>query len=126
SALQSPNVVLFTPTQPLAAESVYNVTVLGAIDVSGNAQTVAFVSHFATTDTGAPALVPTQPLSDWVNTSKPFIAFSASDPVSGIASNSGTLTLDGPPVTGTFGATIAYTPATPLAEGAHNAQATVR
>jgi len=126
SALTGPATVTFTPAALLADNAVYNVLVNGAIDLAGNVQTVPFTSKFATTDTGLPTIVRTQPSSAWVNTAKPYIEFATTDSVSGINAASGTLAIDGQTVTPARSATtISYTPPVPLAEGSHAIAATV-
>jgi hypothetical protein len=126
AAFTGPAVVTFTPAAPLAGDTVYNVTVNGAIDPSGNVQTQAFFSKFATPDTIPPMIDATHPSTAWINTATPLIRFATSDLVSGIDANSGTLSLDGQPVTPSRNASmISYTPPATLAEGSHSANATV-
>jgi hypothetical protein len=127
AAMTSPTTIVFTPSAPLADNSVYTVKVNGAMDASGNVQTTAFTSTFATTDTVAPVLTVTSPANNtWIRTLQPQIQVNGVDPVSGIAAASGTLRLDGTAVTTQLsGATMYFTPATALAEGTHTLDASM-
>ncbi|MCU1350083.1 MAG: hypothetical protein JWO56_3113, partial [Acidobacteria bacterium] len=127
TAVVSPTVYTFTPSAPLAVNSIYSVTVNNAIDVSANVQTVAFASTFATTDTIPPSIALNQPRTPWTSNAKPFIEFLTQDTVSGIASTSGTMTIDGSAVAAVSSTSnVSFTPATPLADGSHTIVATVK
>jgi hypothetical protein len=118
---------VLTPATPLEGDATYTVTVNGALDSSGNLQTVPFTATFATPDTGLPELALLQPpVGSWTNTSQPAISIELGDAVSGIAPASAVLELDG----------VEYTPiATPsrmtftvpyaLDDGLHDIAATI-
>ena len=117
----------FTPSSALAGDTQLTVRVVGARDASGNAQTVAFTSHFATHDTQPPVLVLSQPPSgSWTNVARPPISVSLSDVLSGIDAASGTLAIDGVSVTpARSSSALGYTPVSDLADGTHALHATV-
>jgi hypothetical protein len=111
--------VRFTPSAPLTANTLFAVSVNGAVDAAGNHQTTAFVSYFKTHDTEPPLLALMQPPpGTWVTTSKPPITVSLSDALSGIDAATGTLVLDGTPVSPAKGATaLTFTPTQSLGDG---------
>jgi hypothetical protein len=127
SALVSPTVVRFTPSTPLVANTLFTVSVNGAVDAVGNRQTTAFVSHFKTHDTDPPLLALTQPApGTWVATNKPPITVALSDALSGIDPATGTLALDGTPVTPAKSAlALTFTPIQSLGDGTHAVEASV-
>ncbi|HEX2874243.1 MAG TPA: carboxypeptidase regulatory-like domain-containing protein [Polyangiaceae bacterium] len=116
----------FTPTLALAENSTFVVSVSGAIDVTGNAQTTAFSSTFRTHDTHAPVLALTQPQAPWVATDKPTIVFGLSDSLSGVDAATSTLSIDGAAVSpARSSSALSYTPSAPLGQGVHGLVATV-
>lgn len=125
--LTSPTTATWTPSAPLASDTLYSVVVNGAVDESGNRQTVAFRSNFTTRDTVAPTLRLDAPAeSAWSQTAQPLVKLSAADSLSGVDINTATLTLDGQNVAVTrSGNTIQFTPSANLAEGTHALAATV-
>ncbi|HEX6096863.1 MAG TPA: carboxypeptidase regulatory-like domain-containing protein [Thermoanaerobaculia bacterium] len=125
-AKTSPTTAVFTPAAPLDAESRYHVTVSGAVDASGNQQTTAFTSTFATTDSIAPVLAIVSPADGaWTNAPRPTIHVSITDALSGADMTTATLTLDGQPVQQIGGSSIYYVPPANLADGTHTFNATV-
>jgi hypothetical protein len=56
TVLASTTVAVFTPAAPLGSGFSYTVTVNGAVDLSGNRQTIAFQSSFATPATIGPVM----------------------------------------------------------------------
>ncbi|MEO8379455.1 MAG: carboxypeptidase regulatory-like domain-containing protein [Acidobacteriota bacterium] len=127
ATLTSPATFVFTPTAPLNNDAIYTVKAIGARDVSGNVQTQNFTSTFATTDTIAPVLTVASPANDsWSRNLQPSIQVNAVDPTSGVASNTGTLKIDGQSVTPQVsGATLFFTPAAGLSEGTHALEASI-
>ncbi len=131
AALTAPSVVTFTPAAPLAANTLYTVTVNGATDLAGNVQTVAFASSFATLDTVAPTLHLSSPTDGSASSqTRPAISIALADNLSGIDPATATLTLDGQAVAATvsgsgLAATLSFTPAAPLADGSHALAAAV-
>ena len=125
-AKTAPNTVVFTPAAPLENESRYNVIVTGAVDASGNTQTTAFHSTFATNDTIAPALAIVSPADGgWTNAARPTIHVSFTDALSGADITTATLAVDGQFVTQTGHSSIFYSPAQNLEDGAHAFTATI-
>jgi hypothetical protein len=126
AAITAPNLVTFTPAAPLADNARYTVLVNGAIDRSGNQQTQAFSSTFATTDTVAPALTLGYPSPNgiWLTDKRPLIDVLTADQTSGVDMASRVLRLDGAAVA-TQDLTVAfrYAPAADLAEGPHTIDA---
>lgn len=127
TTLASPTNATWTPSAPLASDTLYFVSVNGATDGSGNRQTNAFRSNFTTRDTVAPTLHLDAPAeSSWSQTAQPDIKLSTSDALSGVDINTATLTLDGQSVAATrSGGTIQFTPSANLSEGTHTLAATV-
>lgn len=120
-AKTAPNTAVFTPAAPLDAESRYTVTVTGAVDASGNQQTTAFTSTFATTDSVAPALAIVSPADGaWTNAPRPAINVSVTDALSGVDMATATLVLDGQSVQQIGGGSIFYVPPANLADGTHS------
>jgi alpha-tubulin suppressor-like RCC1 family protein len=123
-----PDVVTFTPTTPLADNDVFTVTVNGAIDSTGNQQTLASTTRFATNDTVPPVLAITSPaVGGWTNDATPVIAITRSDATSGIDVNSGTVVIDGTAVVpARFTGVMQYQVpvAGALADGTHTVDAT--
>ncbi|HEY3052598.1 MAG TPA: carboxypeptidase regulatory-like domain-containing protein [Thermoanaerobaculia bacterium] len=122
----SPTTIVFTPSAPLAINTIYTVNVNGAIDTSGNHQTVAFTSSFSTTDTIAPSVTIASPTAAWIRNTRPQIQINSTDATSGVNAAAATLRLDGnivaPSVSGT---TLFFTPSTDLADGNHTIAASV-
>jgi alpha-tubulin suppressor-like RCC1 family protein len=124
TTVQGPaNVLTFTANPPLSDNSVYTVTVDGAIDASGNEQGSAKNTNFATIDTVDPVLTITSPsLTAWVTDNTPSIVVTRLDPTSGVNLGSGTLKLNGTtvvanPTTSTM--SYAVPAASPLADADH-------
>jgi hypothetical protein len=127
AALTSPTTIVFTPASALSDNAIYTIKVSGARDVSGNLQTQAFTSTFATLDTVPPVLTVSSPANQtWTRTLRPQIQVNATDPTSGVNSATGALTLDGTAVTPQLsGATIFFTPSADLPEGTHGITASM-
>ncbi|HEY6308047.1 MAG TPA: carboxypeptidase regulatory-like domain-containing protein [Candidatus Angelobacter sp.] len=123
TALTAPAQATFTPAAPLPANTTFTVTVNGETDPSGNKQTVAFTSTFASVDTIPPVVQLVSPASgSFVTTGRPGISFSATDALSGVDFTTAKLNLDGQQVaTGT----LSFTPPTSLSEGPHTVSASV-
>src|SRR5208337_2073801 len=128
TALTAPNTLTFTPSATLANNSLYNITVNGAVSFGGNVQTSAFMSTFASLETTPPILQLNSPANGgYVNTATPTISIGLSDPLSGINTATGGLILDGQPVTPIVGPTsMTFTPASGLAAGSHTLSASVQ
>ncbi len=95
SVLTSPNVVTFTPSSALPLNTIFNVSENGEQDLSGNVQTSAYTSTFASLDTIPPVLHFDAPgAGAFVNVANPVIAFSAIDALSGVDYSTATLVLD--------------------------------
>jgi len=124
----SATTLTFTPNLPWASDTMFTVTVNGARDVTGNAQTTAFQSTFRSHDTHAPALVLQQPVpGTWVNSGLPTIVVVASDSLSGVDMNTGTLKVDGAAVAVTIsGNSLTGVPAQSLTDGVHTVEASVQ
>ncbi|MFP5247077.1 MAG: Ig-like domain-containing protein, partial [Thermoanaerobaculia bacterium] len=127
ATMPSNTTIVFTPSSPLANDSVYSVKASGARDVSGNLQTQNFTSTFATTDTLAPVLTVASPANDsWGRNLRPQIQVNAVDPVSGVNGATATLKIDGTSVTPQVsGATFYFMPTADLAEGTHTVEASI-
>ncbi len=121
TALTSTTMAAFTPSQPLAINTLYSVTVNGAIDAAGNQQAAPFTSTFSTLDTVQPVLTLIQPQAGaWVKDRRPAIEIGFADNLTGLDPSSAALTVDGIPVTLTqVGSSLRGTPASDLPEGGH-------
>ena len=113
-----------------SANARYRVAVVGAVDVSGNTQTDAFESSFATIDTVAPALTLAAPEPGaWVATAQPNVRFAMSDVLSGLALDTITLGVDGELVPAeeltVEDDAFTWTPASELSDGTHELVAAV-
>ncbi|HTC93759.1 MAG TPA: carboxypeptidase regulatory-like domain-containing protein [Terriglobales bacterium] len=122
SFLTSPNVVTFTPSSPLPLNTIFNVSENGEQDLSGNVQTIAYTSTFASVDTIPPVLQFNAPgAGAVVNVANPVIAFSAIDTLSGVDYATATVVLDNQTVvTGQLSFQ-----ATNLSDGVHTVAASV-
>jgi hypothetical protein len=128
TTLTAPNVLTFTPAAPLVNNTIYAVTVNGAVSFGGNTQTVAFSSQFVSPETVPPLLSLSSPVSgSFINNSKPTISLALSDVLTGINIATGALILDGQPVTPIVGSTfLSFTPSTNLPDGTHTITASVQ
>jgi len=128
AALTAPNVLTFAPATSLVNNTIYTVTVNGAVSFGGNAQTSAFTSVFVSPETTAPVLQLNSPASgSFVNNSRPTISITLGDVLTGINVASASLILDGQPVTGSVGSTfLSFTPSAPLPDGTHTLTASVQ
>jgi methionine-rich copper-binding protein CopC len=122
--------VTFTPSNPLADNTVYTLTIGTAVtDTSGNALASSFVSTFTTGaagDTTAPTVTATNPADGQINVAvNSTAAVTFSEPMDPQTITSATFTLTGPggaPVAGTvnysaFSNYAAFTPSSDLAAG---------
>ncbi len=127
-SMTAPNALTFTPSSPLQNNTVYTVTVSGAVSFGGNVQTSPFSSTFVSPETSTPVLQINSPINGgYVNTATPTISILISDSLTGINVASATLTIDGQPVTPQVGSSsISFTPSTPLANGSHTLLASVQ
>lgn len=123
TVLASPTQAVFTPTSALPANGSFVVTVNGETDLSGNVQTVAFTSSFASVDTIPPVVSLISPTNGgFVSTARPGISFNATDALTGVNFATAAVTLDGQQVaTGT----LSFTPTTNLVDGTHTVSASV-
>ncbi|MHB8217454.1 MAG: carboxypeptidase regulatory-like domain-containing protein [Candidatus Sulfotelmatobacter sp.] len=128
TSLSAPNTLTFSPSAPLMNNTIYTVTVSGAVSFGGNIQTAAFTSTFVSPETIAPVLQLSAPLNgSYINSATPTITILLSDQLTGINAVSGTLTLDGQLVAASLGSnSITFTPSTPLASGSHTISASVQ
>jgi hypothetical protein len=128
TSLSALNTLTFTPSAPLMNNTIYTVTVDGAVSFGGNVQTNAFTSSFVSPETTAPVLQLNSPSNgSYVNTATPTISISLSDQLSGINPATAVLSLDGQAVTPSVSSySIAFTPTTPLAGGSHTISAFVQ
>ncbi len=128
TALTAPNTLTFTPSAPLMNNTIYTVTVNGAVSFGGNVQTNAFTSTFVSPETATPVLLLSSPLNGaYVNSATPTITISLSDQLTGINPATASMTLDGQAVTPNASSTaISFTPTTPLASGSHTITASVQ
>lgn len=128
TALTASNALTFTPSAPLANNTIYTVTVNGATSFGGNVQTVAASSFFVTPETTPPVLQLISPApGGYTNTATPTISISLLDTLTGINAATGTLAIDGQPVTPAVNSSfMTFTPTTPLANGAHTVAAAVQ
>lgn len=127
-SLSAPNTLTFSPSAALMNNTIYTVTVNGAVSFGGNIQTTAFNSTFVSPETATPVLQLSAPINgSYVNTATPTISISLSDQLTGINTASGRMTLDGQTVTPSVGSTsMTFTPTTALANGAHTISASVK
>ena len=127
TVLTSPTVAVFTPASPLPANASYTVTANGAVDASGNRQTAAFHSVFATPDTAPPVLTLDSPVAgSFIVSRRPRISVSFIDAASGPNAPTATLSVDGTPVTPQRYLNYVYfDPLADLADGVHTVQSTV-
>lgn len=128
ASLSAPNTLTFTPSSPLMNNTIYTVTVSGAVSFGGNVQTNAFTSTFVSPETATPVLQLSSPLNGaYVNTATPTITIQLSDQLTGINPASATLVLDGQTVVPSAGSTfISFTPTTALTNGSHMIAASVQ
>ena len=128
AALTAPNVLTFTPGTSLANNTIYTVTVNGAVSFGGNVQTSAFTSTFISPETTPPVLQLTSLANGaFTNNSKPTISITLADALTGINAASASLILDGRPVTVSVGSSfLQFTPSTALPDGAHTLTASVQ
>jgi hypothetical protein len=128
TSLTAPSTLTFTPSAPLMNNTIYNITVNGAVSFGGNIQTTESTSYFVSPETTAPVLQLNSPLNgSYVNTTTPTISISVSDPLTGINPYSESMVLDGgQPFTPNIGSTMTFTPATSLASGPHTISASVQ
>lgn len=118
----SPGRVRFTPSAPLPENSQILVSVSGGRDALNNQQVGTFTSSFTTHDTVAPQLALVQPApGQWSSNPRPSILISLFDALSGVATDTTTLSIDGAAVTPSRSASsLGFTPPSALAEGAHS------
>lgn len=128
ATLSAPNAITFTPSAPLVDNTIYSVTVNGAVSFGGNVQTSAFTSSFVSPETATPVLQMSAPVNGaYTNSATPAITISLSEKLTGINAATGVMTLDGTQVTPTvFTSQMSFTPVTPLANGTHTIQASVQ
>ncbi len=122
----------FTPAALLAPNARYDVTVNGAVDESGNAQTTPFPSFFITVDTIPPVLTAVAPTpGGWTSSAQPLVRVGVSDavPGSGVDPLAGleTMALDSTAVAPIWvGGELRFTPPAPLSEGSHRVDASAQ
>ena len=128
TSLTAPNTLTFTPSGPLLNNTIYTVTVNGAVSFGGNVQTNAFTSTFVSPETATPVLQLSSPLNgSYVNSATPTISISLSDQLTGINPATAVMTLDGQTVTPSVNSSaITFTPPTALASGSHTVTASVQ
>lgn len=128
TSLTAPNALTFTPSAPLMNNTLYTVTVNGAVSFGGNVQTSAFTSTFVSPETATPVLQLSSPLNgSYVNSATPTISISLSDQLTGINPATAVMTLDGQVVTPSVNSSaITFTPTTALASGSHTVTASVQ
>jgi len=128
TSLSAPNALTFTPSAPLVDNTIYSVTVNGAVSFGGNVQTSPFTSTFVSPETATPVLQMSAPVNgSYVSSAKPTITISLSDQLTGINPATATMTLDSQPVTPTVYSTqMSFTPTSPLASGTHTITASVQ
>ncbi|MCG8556276.1 MAG: Ig-like domain-containing protein, partial [Proteobacteria bacterium] len=119
TASPSAATLTFAPAALLLDDTRYTVRVNGARDPSGNLQTQAFTSTFATHDSQPPALSLSRPASgSWVNSARPRIVVDVTDSLSGVDPDSATLFVDGSQVQPSASPSqIRFTPSIDLADG---------
>jgi hypothetical protein len=127
-ALEPPATLALTPAAALALDAAYKLRAQGAVDLSGNVQTVAFTSTFKTLDTQPPTMsLNAPPPGGWTTQPRPLVQVLVSDALSGVDTTTATLHLDGRLVTASAStAAISFTPAAALAEGQHAVEAGVK
>ena len=127
-SLSAPNTLTFTPSAPLVDNTIYTVTVNGAVSFGGNVQTNAFTSTFVSPETATPVLQLSAPLNGaFVNSATPVITIQLSDQLTGINVASAVMTLDGQTVAPSVGSTfMSYTPPTALSSGSHTITASIQ
>jgi hypothetical protein len=127
-SLTAPNTLTFSPSAQLMNNTIYSVTVNGAVSFGGNIQTTAFSSAFVSPETATPVLQLRSPINgSYVNTATPTISIVLSDQLTGINISSGSMTLDGQTVTPSVGPTsMTFSPANALVNGAHTIAASVK
>jgi hypothetical protein len=116
------SVVTFLPAGGFADSTQFTITVNGARDVSGNVQTQAFVSTFATRDLTPPIIDPLPIDGTTVRVYRPTITATYHDSPSGIKTSTLLLTVDNVNVTQNAtvtGSQVNYTPVAPLNAGHH-------
>ena len=128
ASLTAPNVLTFTPTTPLVDNTIYNVSVNGAVSFGGNVQTNAYSSSFVSFETATPVLQLSSPLNgSYTNSATPAITIQLSDQLTGINAATGVMTLDGVQVKPNLSsAAMTFTPATALSNGPHTVVASVQ
>jgi hypothetical protein len=128
SALTAPNVLTFTPAAGLATNTIYTVSVNGAVSFGGNIQTVAASSTFVSVETTPPNVVLTSPANGgFISSSEPMISFSVTDPLTGINPATAMLAIDGQAVAASVGGgTLFFTPTTPLPDGMNTVVASIQ
>ncbi|MBN2370855.1 MAG: Ig-like domain-containing protein, partial [Vicinamibacteria bacterium] len=119
-ASTAPDVLVFTPSEPLASNLAFMATVNGSTDLLGHVQTAAFNSTFMTADTAAPVLqLSSPPPGGWAN-ARPTITVVVSDGLAGPDISRAEMRLDGLPVSVIrSGAQFSHTPGYDLSEGQH-------
>jgi len=127
-SLSAPNTLTFTPSAPLIDNTIYTVTVNGAVSFGGNVQTNAFTSTFVSPETATPVLQLSSPLNGaYVNSATPAITIQLSDQLTGINVATAVMTLDGQTVMPSVGSTLmSYTPPTALSSGSHTITASIQ
>ena len=133
TVLASSNSVTFTPASPLATNVLYTVTVNGSVDLAGNLQTVPFGSTFATLDTIPPTLSASFTTATgsgalvngtFLGSSRPTLAVTLFDALSGVNMGTAGLSLDGNAVPAVVqGNSLVFTPSSGLVDGVHTLQA---
>ena len=124
ATLPSPRDATYAPGA-LASDSLYHVSVNGAVDLSGNQQTAAYSYTFYTLDTLPPAMTLSAggiALADgaWLKTATPALAAAFTDAISGPDMQAATMSIDGAAAAATIqGNSLVFTPTVPLAEGSH-------
>lgn len=128
SVLTAPNVLTFTPAAALATNTIYTVSVNGAVSFGGNIQTTAVTSTFITPETTPPMLVQSAPANGaYVSSSQPTIIINVSDALTGVNAATAVVMLDGQTVAATVGGGLLFfTPAAPLADGTHTVAASIQ
>jgi Bacterial Ig-like domain/Carboxypeptidase regulatory-like domain/Bacterial Ig domain len=128
TVLTASNVLTFTPSVPLASNTLYTVNENGAVSFGGNVQTIGFMSSFTSPETTAPLLQLNSPANGgYVNTPEPTISILYGDTLSGINTATAALSIDGQSVAPIVGPiSMSFTPTTALANGSHTISASVQ